>query len=66
MGLVDSLSGQSWQNLAFGGASLKETLDLADYLLDSGHDTDTLLVEVSFYTLTRATTRTASPRWRKR
>ena len=28
-----------------------ETLDLADYLLDSGHDTDTLLVEVSFYTL---------------
>ena len=51
MGLVDSLSGQSWQNLAFGGASLKETLDLADYLLDSGHDTDTLLVEVSFYTL---------------
>ena len=45
MGLVDSLSGQSWQNLAFGGASLKETLDLADYLLDSGHDADTLLVE---------------------
>ena len=55
MGLVDSLSGQSWQNLAFGGASLKETLDLADYLLDSGHDTDTLLVEVSFYTLNAAT-----------
>lgn len=51
MGLVNSLSGQSWQNLAFGGASLKETLDLADYLLDSGHDADTLLVEVSFYTL---------------
>lgn len=51
MGLVDRLSGQSWQNLAFGGASLKETLDLADYLLDSGHDADTLLVEVSFYTL---------------
>ena len=51
MGLVDSLSEQSWQNLAFGGASLKETLDLADYLLDSGHNADTLLVEVSFYTL---------------
>ncbi len=51
MDLVDSLSGQSWQNLAFGGASLKETLDLADYLQDSGHDADTLLVEVSFYTL---------------
>ena len=51
MELVDSLSGQNWQNLAFGGASLKETLDLADYVLDSGHEVDTLLVEVSFYTL---------------
>ena len=30
---------------------MKETLDLADYLLDSGNHTDTLLVEVSFYTL---------------
>ena len=36
---------------AFGGASLKETLDLADYVLDSGREVDTLLVEVSFYTL---------------
>lgn len=51
MALVDSLSGQEWQNLAFGGASLKETLDLADYVLDSGNPVSTLLVEVSFYTL---------------
>ncbi len=51
MALVDGLSGRNWQNLAFGGASLKETLDLADYVLDSGRDVDTLLVEVSFYTL---------------
>ncbi|MFR6663995.1 MAG: hypothetical protein ACLURG_12385 [Gemmiger sp.] len=51
MQLVDSLTGQPWQNLAFGGASLKETLDLADYILNSGHEVDTLLVEVSFYTL---------------
>ena len=51
MTLVDSLTGQEWQNLAFGGASLKETLDLADYVLDSGNAVDTLLVEVSFYTL---------------
>ncbi len=51
MSLVGDLSGQSWQNLAFGGASLKETLDLADYVLDSGNEVDTLLVEVSFYTL---------------
>ena len=51
MALVDSLTGQAWQNLAFGGASLKETLDLADYVLDSGNPVDTMLVEVSFYTL---------------
>lgn len=51
MALVDGLTGQTWQNLAFGGASLKETLDLADYVLDSGTPVDTMLVEVSFYTL---------------
>ena len=51
MALVDVLTGQTWQNLAFGGASLKETLDLADYVLDSGNPVDTMLVEVSFYTL---------------
>ena len=51
MQLVNSLTGQPWQNLAFGGASLKETLDLADYILNSGHEVDTLLAEVSFYTL---------------
>ena len=51
MTLVDGLTGQTWQNLAFGGASLKETLDLADYVLDSGNPVDTMLVEVSFYTL---------------
>ena len=51
MALVEETSGVQWQNLAFGGASLKETLDLADYVLDSGHPVDRLLVEVSFYTL---------------
>ncbi|MGN0975935.1 MAG: hypothetical protein ACI4OL_08010 [Gemmiger sp.] len=51
MELVEELSGERWQNLAFGGASLKETLDLADYVLDSGNGVDSLLVEVSFYTL---------------
>lgn len=51
MELVAEASGMEWQNLSFGGASLKETLDLADYVLDSGHPVDTLLVEVSFYTL---------------
>ena len=51
MELVAEASGMEWQNLSFGGASLKETLDLAGYVLDSGHPVDTLLVEVSFYTL---------------
>ena len=45
------VSGKAWQNLAFGGASLKETLDLADYILDSGNEVDELVVAVSFYTL---------------
>ena len=51
MDLVAEVSGQEWQNLSFGGASLQETLDLADYVLDSGHEVDTLLVGLSFYTL---------------
>ena len=51
MDTVAAVSGKQWQNLAFGGASLKETLDLADYVLDSGNAVDSLLVEVSFYTL---------------
>ena len=45
------VSGKQWQNLAFGGASLKETLDLADYILDSGNPVDELVLSVSFYTL---------------
>lgn len=51
MDLVAELSGQSWQNLAFGGASLKETLDLANFILDSGNQVDEILLELSFYTL---------------
>ena len=53
MASVEKISGQSWQNLAFGGASLKETLDLADFILDSGNPVEELLVELSFYTLNR-------------
>ena len=51
LALVQEVSGQEWQNLAFGGASLKESLDLADYILQSGHEVDRLLLAVSFYTL---------------
>lgn len=51
MGQAARVSGRQWQNLAFGGASLKETLDLADYILDSGNPVDELVLSVSFYTL---------------
>ena len=44
MARVEQVSGKAWQNLAFGGASLKETLDLADYVLNSGNRVDSLLV----------------------
>lgn len=46
-----AISGKQWQNLAFGGASLKETLDLAEYILDSGNPVEELVLSVSFYTL---------------
>ena len=46
-----AVSGKQWQNLAFGGASLKETLDLAEYILDSGNPVEELVLSVSFYTL---------------
>lgn len=51
MDLVARTCGEPWQNLAFGGASLKESLDLADYVLDSGREVDAILLELSFYTL---------------
>lgn len=54
MALVQEVSGKPWQNLAFGGASLKESLDLADYVLDSGNAVEEILFELSFYTLNTA------------
>lgn len=51
MDLVEEVSGQEWQNLAFGGASLRESLDLADFVLDSGNEVEEILFELSFYTV---------------
>ena len=42
---------RSWQNLAFGGASLRESIDLANFVLSSGHEVDEILFELSFYTV---------------
>lgn len=49
--LIESVSGSAWQNLAFGGASLRESIDLANYVLDSGNPVSRILFELSFYTL---------------
>lgn len=51
MDLVEEVSGRPWQNLAFGGASLRESLDLAEFVLGSGHEAEEILLEVSFYTV---------------
>lgn len=51
MELVEEVSGQEWQNLAFGGASLRESLDLAAFVLDSGNPVEEILFELSFYTV---------------
>ena len=51
MDLVREVSGRDWQNLAFGGASLRESLDLADFVLDSGNEVTEILFELSFYTV---------------
>ncbi len=49
--LARQASGSEWQNLAFGGASLKESLDLADYVLDHAPDVQQILLGLSFYTI---------------
>lgn len=51
LALAETASGKQWQNLAFGGASLRETIDLANYILDSGNPTEEILLGLSFYTL---------------
>ena len=48
---IAEICGEEWQNLAFGGASLQESLDLAQYVLDSGAPVDQIMLEVSFYVL---------------
>ncbi len=49
--LIEQVCGEQWQNLAFGGASLKEVLDLAEHILDSGNPVDSMTVELTFYNL---------------
>ena len=51
MDLARQASGKQWQNLAFGGASLKESIDLAEYALDHNPELEEILFGLSFYTL---------------
>lgn len=49
--IMAAASGKQWQNLAFGGASLKESLDLAEYVLAQSPDVKEIVFGLSFYTL---------------
>ena len=51
MALAEKASGKEWQNLAFGGASLRETLDLLEFTLEKNPDVKEVVMGVSFYTL---------------
>ena len=54
MDLAAEVSGKVWQNLAFGGASLRETLDLAEYALAQNPGVKELVLGLSFYTLNQS------------
>jgi hypothetical protein len=59
MSLVDEVSGVSWANLAFGGASLEESIDEFYYIYKQYPDIERVVLGVSFYTL-NANYRTAN------
>lgn len=51
MELVEQTSGRQWQNLAFGGASLREGIDLLNWALDNNPDLEEVIFGFSFYTI---------------
>ena len=51
MELVEQTSGRSWQNLAIGGASLREGIDLLNWALDNNPDLEEVIFGFSFYTI---------------
>ena len=48
---VAQITGRRFGNLAYGGASLKENLDLLDWLLETYPQVDEIVLGLSFYTL---------------
>ena len=49
--LVNDISKKEYSNIAFGGASLEESLDLFDFIYNKNPNLDTVVFELSFYTL---------------
>lgn len=54
MNLVEQASGRSWYNLAFGGATLEESLDLLEYTMDKNPKLKEVVLGLSFYTLNKS------------
>lgn len=54
MGLIKRLTGEEFSNLSFGGASVKETLDRLDWVLERRPDLQEVVLGLSFYTLNAA------------
>ncbi|MDL2293704.1 hypothetical protein LJC60_03635 [Ruminococcaceae bacterium OttesenSCG-928-D13] len=54
MDRVEQLTGRRFSNLAFGGASLKEELDLLDWLLKHYPEINEVVLGSSFYTMNAA------------
>lgn len=54
LSLAQQASGHSWSNLAFGGASLEESLDLLYYAYDQNPALERVVLGLSFYTLNSA------------
>lgn len=57
MDLVAQITGRPWSNLAFGGASMNESVDLFWLAAAQNPDIDTVVFEASFYTLRQGDTR---------
>ena len=54
MDLVNETSGRPWQNLAFGGASLREGIDLLNWALDNNPNLEEVIFGFSFYTINQS------------
>lgn len=49
---AEAVSGRAWQNLAFGGASLREGVDVLNWVLEQNPNLEEVVFGLSFYTVT--------------